>query len=387
MTFLGQRARVRDPDRFADDTPKRGALVSVGDIPIDVPGVGRTLTAKRQAHHFTTLDQARRRAPRCRACCSRGCAPKPTARDRASWCSAIRSRRSCGSWPFTTTTAAPGDGFKSRCAACLGAWCRSPTKDATSDRFVNSLIADSGEYWWDVKQPDQSSLWESKIVLGERFFHEVITNPVPLDMHVLHAVKRSPLGLDLVSVARLSDVRPHVLAAPDVEAALPAVRCGPGEGERQEHRQRFPHRLPPGVEENPNRVAGPRLSAGQGRARRLAVPSAHRAGAAPAQGGTAHARHIRGVRRHFIRAHLGVGCRDRRSACRPILPRTGPDIPRSPTTAVPAPRLRSATSILATHSVRAVSIRPAASYRVSRRRSISAPVSFCRASIRRCSSA
>ena len=57
MTFLGQRARVRDPDRFADDTPKRGALVSVGDIPIDVPGVGRTLTAKRQAHHFTRLDQ------------------------------------------------------------------------------------------------------------------------------------------------------------------------------------------------------------------------------------------------------------------------------------------------------------------------------------------
>ena len=70
-------------------------------------------------------------------------------------------------------------------------------KDATADRFVNSLIADSGEYWWDVKQPDQSSLWESKIVLGERFFHEVITNPVPLDMHVLRAVRRSPLGLDL----------------------------------------------------------------------------------------------------------------------------------------------------------------------------------------------
>ena len=40
-----------------DDTPKRGALVPVGDIPFDVPGVGRTLTAKRQAHHFTTLNQ------------------------------------------------------------------------------------------------------------------------------------------------------------------------------------------------------------------------------------------------------------------------------------------------------------------------------------------
>ena len=40
-----------------NDTPKRGGLVPVCDIPFDVPGVGRTLTAKRQAHHFTTLDQ------------------------------------------------------------------------------------------------------------------------------------------------------------------------------------------------------------------------------------------------------------------------------------------------------------------------------------------
>ena len=70
-------------------------------------------------------------------------------------------------------------------------------KDATADRFVNSLIADSGEYWWDVKQPEARSLWESKIVLGERFFHEVITNPVPLDMNTLRAVKRSPPGIDL----------------------------------------------------------------------------------------------------------------------------------------------------------------------------------------------
>ena len=65
------------------------------------------------------------------------------------------------------------------------------------NRFVNSLIAESGEYWWDVKQPNQSSLWESKIELSEKFFHEIITSPVPFDMHVLRAVKRSPLGLDL----------------------------------------------------------------------------------------------------------------------------------------------------------------------------------------------
>ena len=49
----------------------------------------------------------------------------------------------------------------------------------------------------DAKHPNQSSLWESKIELGEKFFHEVITNPVPLDMNILKNLKRSPLGLDL----------------------------------------------------------------------------------------------------------------------------------------------------------------------------------------------
>ena len=32
-------------------------------------------------------------------------------------------------------------------------------KDAHGERFVNSPIADSGEFWWDAKHPDQASLW------------------------------------------------------------------------------------------------------------------------------------------------------------------------------------------------------------------------------------
>ena len=40
-----------------DGQQHRGGLVPVGDIPFDVPGVGRKLTAKRQARHFTRLDQ------------------------------------------------------------------------------------------------------------------------------------------------------------------------------------------------------------------------------------------------------------------------------------------------------------------------------------------
>ena len=62
---------------------------------------------------------------------------------------------------------------------------------------VSSLVADRADFWWDERQPDAPSLWESKIELGEKFFHEIITNPIPLDLNILKSLKRSPLGLDL----------------------------------------------------------------------------------------------------------------------------------------------------------------------------------------------
>ena len=65
------------------------------------------------------------------------------------------------------------------------------------ERFVNSPIADSGEYWWNPQRPDQPSLWDSKIELSEKFFNEIIRHPVPLDMNTLKALKRCSLGLDL----------------------------------------------------------------------------------------------------------------------------------------------------------------------------------------------
>ena len=47
------------------------------------------------------------------------------------------------------------------------------------------------------QRPDQPSLWDSKIELSEKFFNEIISHPVPLDMNTLTALKRSSLGLDL----------------------------------------------------------------------------------------------------------------------------------------------------------------------------------------------
>ena len=60
---------------------------------------------------------------------------------------------------------------------------------------VNAVIADSTVFWWN--KPDQRTLWDSKIELGEKFFTEIIQHPVPLNMNTLTALKRSTLGLDL----------------------------------------------------------------------------------------------------------------------------------------------------------------------------------------------
>ena len=69
--------------------------------------------------------------------------------------------------------------------------------DARGKSFISSQIADSGEFWWSERKPDERTLWQSKIVLSHEFFNEIIRHPVPLDMNTLKALTRSPLGLDL----------------------------------------------------------------------------------------------------------------------------------------------------------------------------------------------
>ena len=70
-------------------------------------------------------------------------------------------------------------------------------EDEHGKATVNSPIADRTELWWNPKRPNAPTLWESKIELGEKFFEEIINHPVPLDMNILNALKRSSLGLDL----------------------------------------------------------------------------------------------------------------------------------------------------------------------------------------------
>ena len=70
-------------------------------------------------------------------------------------------------------------------------------EDEQGEQFVSSVIADRGEFWWDPKRPGDRTLWNSKIELSEKFFNEIISHPVPIDMNILKAIKRCALGLDL----------------------------------------------------------------------------------------------------------------------------------------------------------------------------------------------
>ena len=70
-------------------------------------------------------------------------------------------------------------------------------EDERGDASVSSLIARRTEFWWNKRKPDERTLWDSKIELGEDFFNEIIHHPVPLNMNTLKALKRCSLGLDL----------------------------------------------------------------------------------------------------------------------------------------------------------------------------------------------
>lgn len=69
--------------------------------------------------------------------------------------------------------------------------------DNESFVFKPQEITDEYILWWDPKKPDQMSLEDSYIKLSQKFYEEIISNPVPVDVRVLKALKQSPMALDL----------------------------------------------------------------------------------------------------------------------------------------------------------------------------------------------
>lgn len=61
----------------------------------------------------------------------------------------------------------------------------------------NATIVKKYFFFWDEKNPDQSTLFRSEITLDADFFEEIIKSKVPLHLKAVAALKNNALGLDL----------------------------------------------------------------------------------------------------------------------------------------------------------------------------------------------
>ncbi len=64
-------------------------------------------------------------------------------------------------------------------------------------RDIKANLATGIQLWWDDKQPEQSSLFDSSVILTQEFFNEIQAHPIPVDMGIITTIKQSPLALDL----------------------------------------------------------------------------------------------------------------------------------------------------------------------------------------------
>lgn len=77
---------------------------------------------------------------------------------------------------------------------------RDGSDDDTPDLGIKNVTPIEEAYvWWDHRHPEDNSLFESKVILSEAFFNEIIKSPVPLDMRALKSLKGSPMALDIYS--------------------------------------------------------------------------------------------------------------------------------------------------------------------------------------------
>ena len=95
--------------------------------------------------------------------------------------------------------------------------------------------------------------------LGEEFFNDIIRRPIPLDMHILRALTRSTLGLDLYQWLNYRTFGLHRPRPADLAEALRTVRRGPWQGGRQLNCPALQTGLSARVEEDQRGLAGAAL--------------------------------------------------------------------------------------------------------------------------------
>jgi hypothetical protein len=77
------------------------------------------------------------------------------------------------------------------------------TEEGTNNgrQWLDMPLAKGGHLWWDQDDTEQENLLGSFIILNDDFFKAIMTNPVPVRMMTLLALRKSPLGLDLYAWA------------------------------------------------------------------------------------------------------------------------------------------------------------------------------------------
>lgn len=58
-------------------------------------------------------------------------------------------------------------------------------------------ISDRSRVFWHPTRADQRALWDSTLELSQGFAEEILAAPVPIDMRVFHALKKSPMAMDI----------------------------------------------------------------------------------------------------------------------------------------------------------------------------------------------
>lgn len=69
--------------------------------------------------------------------------------------------------------------------------------DDESFNLRNMTPVERADLWWSPKTPEQAALWKSSVLLGQNFFDEITSHPVPIDLRALKALKKSPMALDI----------------------------------------------------------------------------------------------------------------------------------------------------------------------------------------------
>ena len=106
----------------------------------------------------------------------------------------VRSSNSGGRWGVRTRFT-----NQMRCLFACAIHLAVTTKHPEGNRYQRyaGVIGEYEDIWWDPRDPTLPMLWTSSIELNHRLFLEIVNHAVPLDLRVLRAIRRSPLGIDL----------------------------------------------------------------------------------------------------------------------------------------------------------------------------------------------